>query len=75
MRRYYFDLRHGDELAVDDEGVDLPNIDAVQKLAIRALADMAQDLIDLPIPIAVEVRDEVGSVMRVRCIFEIDRTN
>lgn len=75
MRRYYFDLRHGGKLAVDEEGVELPNIDAVQKMAVRVLADMAQDLIDLPAPIAVEVRDEAGSVMRVRFLFEIDRTN
>lgn len=58
MRRYFFDLRHGDKLAVDEEGTDLPNIDAVQKMAVRLLADMAQDLIDLPAPIAVEVQDK-----------------
>jgi hypothetical protein len=75
MRRYYFDLWHGDNLANDEEGMDLPDIDAVQKMAVRVLADMAQDLIDLPAPIAVEVRDEAGPVMRVRCLFEIERTN
>ncbi|WP_376712125.1 DUF6894 family protein [Bradyrhizobium hereditatis] len=30
MRRYYFDLRDGDDLAPDDEGLELPNIERVE---------------------------------------------
>ena len=35
MRRYYFDLRDGDELAVNEEGVELRDIDSVQEEAAR----------------------------------------
>ncbi|WP_309142534.1 DUF6894 family protein [Bradyrhizobium sp. sGM-13] len=45
MRRYYFDLRDGDDLAPDEEGLDLPNIERVQEEAARSLADMARDAV------------------------------
>jgi hypothetical protein len=37
--RYYFDLRDGEEVAVDDEGVELPSLQAVQEEAALSLAD------------------------------------
>ena len=75
MHRYFFDIRVGDDLADDEEGVDLPNVDAVQKEALRVLADMARDLIQFPASMAVEVRDDDGPVMRARVVFDIQRTN
>jgi hypothetical protein len=42
MRRYYFDLREGDDLAPDEEGLELPSIEQVQEEAARSLADMAR---------------------------------
>jgi hypothetical protein len=42
MKRYYFDLREGDTLAVDDDGLELPNLQAVQVEAARSLVDMAR---------------------------------
>lgn len=45
MPRYYFDLRDGDCLAPDEEGVDLPDLVAVQNEAARAIADLARDTI------------------------------
>lgn len=38
MARYYFDLRDGDEVAVDDEGFELPDLKAVQREAVRSWA-------------------------------------
>ena len=40
MKRYFFDLRDGDELTPDDEGVELSTMEAVQEEAARSLADM-----------------------------------
>jgi hypothetical protein len=40
--RYYFDLRDGDEIITDDEGLELNGIDRVQEAAC-SLADMAKD--------------------------------
>jgi uncharacterized protein DUF6894 len=36
MARYYFDLRDGDQLAVDEEGMELPIMQAVQVEAARS---------------------------------------
>ena len=40
IRRYFFDMRIGE----DDEGADLENLEAVQKEALRVLADVAREL-------------------------------
>mgnify|MGYP001119505958 CR=1 FL=1 len=45
MPRYYFDLRDGDDLSLDEEGLALPSIDRVQDEAARSLADMARDAV------------------------------
>src|ERR1700752_1418123 len=68
-RRYFFALQHGNELIVDDEGIALPNLEAVHREAVRALADMARALDRFPAPMMVEVRDATGSVLRARASF------
>ncbi len=35
MPRYYFHVRAGDDLAQDTQGVDLPDIDAARKEAVK----------------------------------------
>jgi hypothetical protein len=42
MSRYYFDLREAGELAVDDEGLELPILEAVRIEAARSLVDIAR---------------------------------
>jgi hypothetical protein len=73
MRRYYFDMRHGEKLTLDEEGVEFANLDAAKQEAALALADMALDVSLNPTKISVEVRDDAGTVMRARLVFEIDR--
>jgi hypothetical protein len=73
MPRYYFDIRDGDELAPDEEGVELTSMEAVQLEAARSLAAMARDAIPAVMKsgghrMAVEVRDDV--VMKVLFTFE-----
>jgi hypothetical protein len=78
MRRYYFDLRDGDDVAPDDEGLELPSIERVQEEAARSLADMARDAVRTSQDgadhcMAIEVRDDNGPVLQVKFTFEIDR--
>ena len=79
MPRYYFDLRDNDELAVDEEGLELPTVQAVQIEAARSLVDMAKHAIwtkaetVLGHRMAIEVRDENGPVLRAKFTFELEQ--
>ena len=79
MSRYYFDLRDGDQLAVDEEGVELPTMQAVQVEAARSLVDIAKHAIwtkaatILVHRMAIEVRNESGAVMQAKFIFALER--
>jgi uncharacterized protein DUF6894 len=75
MRRYFCDMQNGEGLTVDEEGVELPDLTAAQQEAALALADMLLDESLDPAKISVEVRDDAGTVMRARLVFEIDRTD
>jgi hypothetical protein len=43
MKRFYFDIREGDEIIPDEEGLELSTIEKVQEKAARSRADMARD--------------------------------
>ena len=79
MPRYYFDLRDNDELAVDDEGLELFTLQAVQIEAARSLVDMARQLIWTKAEtvmghrMAIEVRDEHGPVLQAKFEFAPER--
>jgi hypothetical protein len=77
MKRYYFDLRDGDALSRDEEGIELPSIEAAQEEAVRALAGMAMDRTEagscLARDLAIEVRDDNRPVMRATFTFGIER--
>jgi len=45
MKRYYFDIREGDHVAPDAEGLMMCDIDAVQQEVAQSLADMARDAV------------------------------
>ena len=76
MPPYYFDLRDGDELAVDEEGAEMANLPAVQMEAARSLVDMAGHATWTKAdsvfghPMAVEVRDENGLVLQGKCVSD-----
>ncbi|WP_165445855.1 DUF6894 family protein [Bradyrhizobium uaiense] len=77
MTRYYFDLRDGDDLAIDEEGLEMPNLAAVREEAARTLADMVRDSItgqNLD-QIAVEVRDDNGPVLDGAFAWRLRRPN
>jgi hypothetical protein len=79
MPRYYFDLREGDELAVDEEGLEMATLQTVQIEAARSLVDMAKHAIwtkaeaVLGHRMAIEVRDENGPVLQAKFTFELER--
>lgn len=43
MPRYYFHIRHGDELIRDEEGTDLPDPAAAHAEALASARDLALD--------------------------------
>lgn len=77
MRRYFFDMREGDFLAVDEEGIEFASVGAVQEEAARSLAEMAQEAAGTRSKggrrLAIEVRDNDGPMMKVLFTFEADR--
>jgi hypothetical protein len=79
MARYFFDLRDGDHLAVDEEGIELPSLERVQEEAASSLAEMARERVieaarNGAHDMAIEVRDEDGPLMKVQFTFAGDRT-
>ena len=77
MKRYYFDIRDGDGFAPDEEGLELPGIEAAQEEAALSLADIARDAVRIPRRNAhlmqIEVRDDNGPVLQAKFVFSIDR--
>jgi hypothetical protein len=73
MGRYYFDVRNGRQLAIDEEGSILPNLGAVQEEAACALGDLARDMLRLQSGqhLAIEVRDASGPVIEARLEWNI----
>jgi hypothetical protein len=77
-KRYYFDLREGDDVAPDEEGMELTTLEAVQAEAARALADMARDAVrkepnGAAHHLAIDVRDDDGPVLQVKFTFAVER--
>jgi hypothetical protein len=77
--RYYFDLRYGTTVALDEEGRELPNVSAAQGTAARVLSDtVLQAMAETELStkkMVIEVRDEIGPVMQCLFAFEHDRLN
>jgi hypothetical protein len=76
MTRYFFDIREGDQVAIDEEGKELPHVKAAQEEAARSLADLARDKIGCEpfCPMTVQVRDRDGPVVEAKFIWELRQT-
>jgi hypothetical protein len=75
MPRYYFDIRENRAVAVDEEGLELPNLKAAEVEAARSLADMAKSM---PAGterhhMAIEVRTADGPAFKATFVFELTR--
>jgi len=81
MRRYYFDLHDEFGTAIDEEGLELSSMRAVQGEAAKSVGDMAREaIISAPATagrrrMAIEVRDAGGPVMQVTCSVAIETFN
>lgn len=77
--RYYFDLRYGASVALDEEGRELPNVSAAQGAAARVLSDtVLQAMVETELStrkMVIEVRDERGPVLQCLFAFEHERLN
>lgn len=62
MPRFYFDVTADGRTLVDDEGLDLPSLDAARKEARTAAAEMAKEGEACPKDIGIQVRDGSGPV-------------
>jgi hypothetical protein len=75
--RYYFDVRDGAHVSVDDIGVELPDDAAAKLQATLALTEMAHD--DLPDDgnersLFIQVRDAAGPRFELSLEFDIHVT-
>jgi hypothetical protein len=74
MARYYFDWRDNDDFLEDDEGMDLPDLEAAKVEACRSLIERARDV--LPgadrHSLSIEVRDRLRHlVLTIALVLEI----
>jgi hypothetical protein len=72
MPVYFFDTRDNDTFIEDDEGLDLPDTEAAKVAAATSLAELARDVLPgvAKRELAVEVRDDNGSVLKALMKFE-----
>jgi len=78
MKRYFFDMRDGDCVAVDEVGIELPKLQRVQEEAASSPAELArqrviESVLDELHDMAIEVRDKDGPFMKVVFTFAGDR--
>ena len=72
MTRYFFDVSDGDNIALDEEGMELPHVQAAQEEAARSLADMVRDKFSSEAfpRMAVKVRDCYGPVVEAKFVWK-----
>lgn len=72
MIRYYFDIRDGDTLYADEEGLELDDQTAAEVEAANVLAGLARDLSPQGERnhMAIEVRTSAGTIFQAAFIFE-----
>jgi len=73
MPRYYFDTRDNDTFLADDTGVEIDSFEEVKLEATKAMADFAKDVLPGSVVrlLAIEGRDGVGPVLRVKLRCEV----
>jgi hypothetical protein len=74
MPRFYFDVRDGEKITLDKEGMIFEGIEGARDEALRALAELAKDVSPGAVRrrLAIEVRDETKqSLFVVAAMFEV----
>ena len=72
MPRYFFDTRDDALFIEDDEGVDLPDLEAAKAMAAVSLAELAHDVLPGSVrrELTVEVRERLRVVIKAMLHFE-----
>jgi hypothetical protein len=60
MPQFYFDVTIDEDVTVDDDGLDLPSLDAARQEAMMTAAGMARDDAACPKNITIRVRNGSG---------------
>jgi hypothetical protein len=68
---YYFDLREGPSVMIDDVGQDLRDRDTAQELAIRTVGEMLSDRPFKEREIEIDVREERKVVLTVQASVRV----
>lgn len=67
MPRYYFNIREGDRLTRDEEGLDLPNLARTEREAEMSGRDLLADMLRAGVPLdgqALEITNQDGTVLK-----------
>ncbi len=72
MSRYYFDIRDGDVLCPDEEGIEFASRRGAEIEAAMSLAGIAKELpeFERPHPMGIEVRTDEGPIFQAAFLFE-----
>jgi len=72
MSRYYFDIRDGDVLCPDEEGIEFASRRGAEIEAAMSLAGIAKELpeFDQPHPVGIEVRTDEGPLFQAAFLFQ-----
>jgi hypothetical protein len=78
MRRYYFDVREGALFTPDEEGLEFASLDAAERMAAEAAAEIGRDR--LPKGESREITVEVSNehrqrVLTIKVSMEVDRVD
>ena len=68
MGRFYFHLKDGDRIITDEDGLDLPDLDAARREAILGARELLADAIKAgksKVPDALVIADEAGRALEV----------
>jgi hypothetical protein len=68
MARFYFHIREGGKVIADEEGIELPSVEAVRKEALRCARDLLADAIKFgkpTVPEALVIADEAGQPVEI----------
>jgi hypothetical protein len=77
MTVYHFNIRDGSKVAMDEEGMDLPSLDAAIREAETSGRELLADMVRDGTPLdgqAVEITNEAGTVLksiRLKSLFWI----
>ena len=72
MSRYYFDIRDGDALCPDEEGIEFASRRAAEIEAAMSLVGITKELpeFERPHPLGIEVRTDEGPLFQAAFLFE-----